>query len=291
MATDRFDALALTLGATAVLGSLAISISTGRTELIEVLGQLMLLLVLFAAVKGGRKAGLIAAVVASVVYVFLRLPLLTQVPVSPLLLTTMAIRLAAYGLVGIVGGEVCSRIRYALAGFEDTAAIDDWSRVYNQVHAASSITKAIGRFTRYGEQFSVLLITISPSVFSEMRPLHQRRVVRAIADHLRGDVRLVDEIARLDDGRFVVLLPHTPKVGALVVQHRIATGLPKHLGASNEAVTVSTLSAPEEVDALAALTMALEPVDSDDSGPQSAEYSSDAVNTRNPAAESTSSAR
>lgn len=289
MATDRFDALALALGATAVLGSLAISMSTGRTELLEVLGQLMLLLVLFAAVKGGRKAGLIAAVVASAVYVFLRLPLLTQVPVSPLLLSAMVVRLTAYGLVGIVVGEICSRIRYALAGFEDTAAIDDWSRVYNQVHAAASITKAIGRYTRYAEHFSILLVAISPSVFSEMRPLRQRKVVRTIADHIRGDVRLVDEIARLDDGRFVVLLPHTPKEGAIVVERRVAAGLPRLLGASNETVTISTLSAPQEIDALTALAKALAP--ENDDGPQSAEYSSDAVSTRNPAAESTSSAR
>lgn len=270
MASERFDALILILGGTAVLGPLAFSFTSGTPDGIEVLGQLMLLVVLIAAVKGGRRSGGVAALVASVIYVLGRIDLLTAVPVSPVLLTITLSRFAAYGLVGIVGGEMSARMRYTLAGMEDSESIDDWSRVYNQPHAAASLTRGIGRFTRYSEQFSIVVITLSPAIFSDMSALRQRRIVRAIADHIRSDVRLVDEVARLDDGRFVVFLPHTPRTGAVVVRDRIMGDLPSVLGSRPEAVSASVLSAPEDFDALNAFADSILPEQAPEEAAQSA---------------------
>ena len=62
----------------------------------------------------------------------------------------------------------------------------------------------------------MVLIAQAPS-HNDGAPTRQRAVVRTVANYLRGDVRMVDEVARLDDGRFLVILPHTRREGGRVV--------------------------------------------------------------------------
>jgi len=169
----------------------------------------------------------------------------------------MVTRIAAFGLVGIVGGEVCSRIKYVFARFDDSNTIDDWSRVYNQRYAARAIEQARARYTRYGEPFSLVLITLSPAITGDMTPQRQRSLVRAVANYVRDDIRMVDEVGRLEDGRFVVLLPHTPREGGEVVTARLSAGVRQTVGAKPESITAQCLGAAEDTVALAALNAEL----------------------------------
>lgn len=290
MQYDRFEKLVLLVGGTAIAGAFAVSSSDGLPGIAELAAQAMLLFVLFAAARWGRRGGLAAAILVSAVYVVVRIPALmtgAEVEVEATLFTIVA-RLGAFGLVGVVGGELCTRVRYLLAGMEGGTAIDDWSRVFNQRHLAHELTKARSRFGRYGEEFSIVVVTLSPSLFAGLRPARQRTVVRAAADVLRTGVRLVDEVARLSDGRFVVLLPHTPRAGADVVASRVAAGLRKALGARDESVRVDTFSATGELAQIDGLLGSL--VEEPEDQPSSVAYSASAVSTTNPASASTDSA-
>lgn len=258
MKYSRFEQLIIGVGGLAIVGSLLLSLQSGGPGLVEIVAQLLLFGVLVIAVHWGRRAGMYAAIAASLIYIALRIPVLSSsenLTVEGLIF--ILARIAAYGLVGIVGGEACSRIKYVFARFDDSNTIDDWSRVYNQRHASRAIEQARARYTRYGEPFSLVLITLSPAITAEMTAPRQRSLVRAVANYLRDDIRMVDEVGRLDDGRFVVLLPHTPRDGGEVVTARLAAGVRQTVGAKPESVTAQCMGAAEDTVALAALNTEL----------------------------------
>lgn len=278
----NFERLVIGIGALAILGSLLLSFPRGGPGVVETIAQIMLFVVLVVAVHSGRRAGLIAAILASAVYVVLRIQLIA----SPLGMNTsawllMVARIAAYGLVGVVGGELCARIKYIFARYDDSNTIDDWSRVFNQRYASSTLERARARFARYGEPFSIVMLEMSPSLTLELRPSRQRALVRGAANYVRSDIRMVDEIARLADGRFMVLLPHTPREGGLVVKDRLQAGMCQTLGAREESVTATCYGAAEDAVALASLASEIHPGDEDQG--VSGVYTSAGSSTRNPA--------
>ncbi len=266
MHISKFERLVLLLGASIVFATLAFTFTGNGPETAESVALIMLFIVLAVAVRYGRRGGLVAAVIASGVYILMRAPLLSSGPLSPAALTMVLAQLAAFGLVGIVGGELCARINYLIADLNDGSAIDEWSRVYNQKHAAASLTRALARFTRYGEEFSLLVVTLSDAVFADYSPAAKRKIIRGLANHIRTDVRVVDEVARLDDGRFAVMLPHTPKAGGEVVRARLTGGLQSALGSRDNTVKVVCLSVPDDDVSLTSLLAQIAPQDQEASG-------------------------
>ncbi|MDZ4063164.1 MAG: hypothetical protein U1E22_00690, partial [Coriobacteriia bacterium] len=83
-----------------------------------------------------------------------------------------------------------------------------------------------------------------------LRVSKQRSLVRGVASHIRGDMRLVDEAGRLEDGTFVAVLPHTPKAGGMIVAERLRAGVMSVLGAREESVVATVLSVPEDAQQL-----------------------------------------
>jgi len=249
----RFEVLVLTVGAAAIVASLFLSPS-GAPLVQEVIAQLMLLGVLVAAVHWGRTGGFIAATLASLIYIVMRVPMVASAegltaPIATLLL----VRVLTYGLVGIVGGELCGRIKYIFAKLENSSSIDDWSQIYNQRGIVRALETACGQYTRYETPCSVVTVAMDPHLTEELRPSRQRSLVRGVASYIRSDIRLVDEAGRLDDGRFIVILTHTPDSGAEVVANRLHKGICNALGAKEESLTIERLSAPEGIDAIVGL--------------------------------------
>ncbi len=253
MKYSRFETLVLAVGVVAIIGSLFFSIDASPV-FEEVVAQLMLLGVLLGAVHWGRKGGFVAATLASMIYIVMRIPMMVEqggftMDVASLIL----VRVLTYGLVGIVGGELCGRIKYIFAKMEDSSSIDEWSKVYNQRFISRAIETAIGQFERYETDFSVVLIDISDQILTDLRPSRQRALIRGIASYLRNDIRLVDELGRLEDGRFIAVLPHTTREGAEVVAGRLHNGVCDTIGAKSESVTVDVLATPEDVSRLSEL--------------------------------------
>ena len=269
MTYRRIEQAILGFGALVILGSVFLLAPRGVPTREALLGQALLFLVLLAAARDGRRGGLIAAMAAAVAYVFVSLPVLrASQPGSAEMLSVIA-RLLVYGVVGIVGGEFFTRLRYNLATLEGSSALDEWSRVYNQRYLHAALSEAIERHERYGEPVSVVVITISEQVFAGVSPTRQRTLVRGVGDYLRGGVRVVDLVARLDDGRFAVLLPHTPGPGGYVVAFRTGAGVGKLLGTSPESVTARSLTLPDDTERLLALLDSIAPIeggDADQSG-------------------------
>ena len=91
-------------------------------------------------------------------------PQLTQV-VGPDWATVglLVARLAAYGLVGILGGEICVRVRHAFMRLQNEGAFDEWSSLYNPRFFAKQLDVAISRCERYSEAASVISLSSFPS--------------------------------------------------------------------------------------------------------------------------------
>lgn len=247
-----FERIVLVLGGASILVTFGLTYGT-KIFYAEVVAQIMLFLVLFAAVHWGRRGGFVAALAASLGYIVLRIPAVTADPtVTSDVLVMILTRVIAYGLIGIVGGEIAMRMKYVLAGLENSSSIDELSGLFNDRIMAHALSSARARFERYQEPFSVVVVEADASTIADFKPSKQRAIIRGIAGYIRSDIRLVDEAGRLVDGRFMVLLPHTSKDGAVVVAERLATGVRAALHSGPDAVRSTALGASDDAE-LAAL--------------------------------------
>lgn len=261
MEYGRFERLVIGSTTVLVLLSVAVSIAGGGADTAEIIGQLAIIFVMVAAVHWGRRAGTFAALAACLVYLALRLPLIAAGLTTQALLLIVS-RFAGYCLVGIVGGEIFSRVKY-LSGSKDSNMIDDWSRVYNQRYAARAIEQAVARHKRYQEPFSAILVQLEPALTGTQRPQKLRGLVRTVAGFLRDDVRMVDDVARLEDGRFVVLLPHTPGANAPIVASRLTEGICRTLGVKENCISTLCLGTENDTAALEELVAGLTDAEQD----------------------------
>jgi GGDEF domain-containing protein len=201
------------------------------------------------AVHRGRKGGLVTAIIAILAYVGMRVPLITRHGFSSDVAGLLLVRTLTYGIIGIGGGILCSRIHQFLARLEGTSNIDTLSQVFNERYIVRTLRSLLLQYQRYGKTFSLVIVSLAGHTLSDPGP-DRRRSLRAAAKYLRDHVRLVDEVARLDDGRFVLVMPHTDKRGARIAADRICGGLKRLLGARDESVSESILGAEEDLTAI-----------------------------------------
>lgn len=257
MRYSHFELLLLALGVALVVGGLFIGPATSP-DAPEVVGQLLMLVVLVGAVHWGRNGGFVAALVATLVYVYLALVLPDTRTLSDDVLTTIAVRVIAYGVVGVVGGELCGRIKYVFARLGKDPMVDDESGVYNAQYAGRAIRSNVGRWERYQTPFSAVLVEVDPRHTGRMGGLHRRTITRRIADHIRTDIRLVDDVAHIGEGRFVVLLPHTGHDGARTLAARLLRGLAHTVSLPEAAIGMTVMSCPTDVARLCKLAHELD---------------------------------
>jgi GGDEF domain-containing protein len=250
---SQFEWLTIGVGAVAI-GATVMSALVPRPDWIELVAQLLLLGVLVGAVHWGRNGGLVSALGATLVYLAMRLPNILAGGTEGEVLQLLLVRGATFGLVGIIGGEICGRIKYFFARLEDSCNIDENSRVYNQHFLAQLLGSSLSSAERYGTQFSIVVLTLSSVLTEGLRPARVRTLVRSVANHIRNDVRMIDDVGRLDDGRFVMVLPHTPKDGAAVAGARVRAGVRELVGAKDESVTAIVYGSADDADAIKALT-------------------------------------
>ena len=241
MTYPRFERLAIVLSAVVVL-AVTLGTLSSYPDLPEIVAQLLVLLVLFGALHWGRRGGATAGVMAAVAYILMRTPAITQTGFTTQLMSLVAVRVIAFGLIGVLGGELCSRLKYLLAELDDSAALDRESGVYSRTYMARAIREALGLFERYAAPFALLIVT------SPEPPRRKHRAgALAVASHLRDAVRLVDDVGTLGDGRFVMLLHHTKQPGAEIVAARVRAVLHDALQIEGDRVRTDILGAAEDL--------------------------------------------
>ena len=250
---SKFERLTIGVGAVAIMATATFSLYPAP-DAVELVAQLLLLAVLVGAVRWGRRGGTFTAVVATVAYILMRIDWVASASLGPEFTRLLLIRAGTYALVGIAGGEACTRIKYAFARSQDDLAIDPTTRVYTTDFITRMVRTATVAFQRYGAPFSIIIIEVDSSVTAGLRSGKSESVVRAIASHLRSELRLVDDIGRLSDGSFLVLLPQTARIEAEGVAARLASGLRDSLGIIDGATRTRVFGSVDDLGEIEALT-------------------------------------
>jgi GGDEF domain-containing protein len=291
---SRFEMIVVGVSMLVVAALLATSPHDVSSVPLDFSASLLLVIVLWAALHFGRRGGLAAAIGAAALYVVLNIPAMTAAGglTSEALLVVIG-RVSMFGLLGIVGGELAARLRHLFSRQGHAGEYDEWGHAFNERYAENALRRAFAAFDRHQQPFSLVLLSMSREITAGMGPQRARSIVRAVSAHLRGDLRMVDEIARLDDGRFAILLPSTGADGAAIVTARVIAGVQHLLGAKPESVSGRSLSLPQDVEALQSVLaeLAREPEAPDEAyEAESGAYSSAGDSDRNPALESAESA-
>ncbi|MBN1192105.1 MAG: hypothetical protein JXA36_00210 [Coriobacteriia bacterium] len=261
MKYSRFEVLALVLGAIAIVASIFMAPAVSP-QAAEVAGQLLLIIVLAGALHWGRTGGFFAALMAIAIYVLMRIPLLQSQGLSTELITMLGSRTLTYAVIGIVGGEVASRIKYLFARLENDTLIDPVTRVYSARYAADAIISGVGQWERYQTDYSVVRLVIASRAFAALKESSALHLMRQVASHLRGDIRLVDDLAAEATGIFLALLPRTDAAGASVVADRLTAEIADLLSATPDVVSTTVLSAATDMQSLRRLAHSLGPTTS-----------------------------
>ena len=247
---SRFERLTIGVGAIAIMATATFSLYP-TPDAIELVAQLLLLAVLVGAVRWGRRGGTLTAVVATVAYILMRIDYVGASSLSPGFSRLLLIRAGSYALLGIVGGEACTRIKYAFSRAKDDLAIDPSSRVYTADFMTRLLRTSVASFLRYGTQFSVVVIDVDVS--KDPPSTKADGVVRAVARHLRSELRLVDDVGRLHGGAFAILLPQTGRSEAGGVAARLCSGLRDSVGISNDGVRSQVFGSLDDLAEIEAL--------------------------------------
>jgi two-component system cell cycle response regulator len=127
---------------------------------------------------------------------------------------------------------------------EALAITDPLTGLFNRRRFADVLRHEFAMTRRYGSALSCVMIDVD-----HFKSINDRRghnvgdqVLRALAGRFSQNLREVDLAARYGGEEFAILLPQTPKVGAVVVAERIAhrvRGEPFGMEGSNFSVTVS----------------------------------------------------
>lgn len=256
MKYSTFEKIALTVGTVAITGTIVAGYR-GEPIVEEIAAQLLLLFVLVGAVHWGRNGGYVTAVAATLVYVIMRIPMLMDEGFTGDVLELILIRTLSFGVIGILGGELCARVKYIFASMADANSLDYVTKVFNERFIGARLSRSLGEHTRYGTDLSVVILILDPGLYLPLRKSKRQQILRQVAALLRNDIRLVDDVGRLDDGRFLLLLPNTPRAGAEIAAERIKSSVRRLLGARDGAVQTQVMGAADDLDELSGLVRTL----------------------------------
>lgn len=217
----KLELLLVSVGLVGILISILISLLNGA-GISEILGQALFVPVLMLALHYGKHYGYISAVIAALILLIVKTNELGPLGLASIDTRLVILQAAAFGFVGLLAGELAARIKYVVAKIADDTFVDEKTKVFSQSYVEKLIGKLLSGYRRHGRSFTIIFINIHWSK-PTAEDAKQKELSR-IANIMRSNVRLVDEVAHLDDGRFCLVLPDTPKSSAQIVLKRLKKG-------------------------------------------------------------------
>jgi len=215
----KYELLFTSLGLAVVLGSTIIAINQ-QADPTEILGQALLAPVLVLALHYGRRIGFISAMVAAIIFIVNKF-YLQGYSTEPTTIN-LIIRSASYGLVGIIGGYIASRMKYLLLKFEDNKFIDKRSNIYNKEYILKLIRLCRSKQARNHQDFTVALIKIEHCKFNLFALNLKNKIIKETAKAMCANIRLVDELGHMGNGVYCLLMPETNLSNANIALSRIS---------------------------------------------------------------------
>ncbi|MDI6822198.1 MAG: diguanylate cyclase [Actinomycetota bacterium] len=213
-----FELLVLIFGAGTVF---VLILSSPWQTPVEITAQLLLIPILVGVLHYGRKGGLVTFPLASAVYLAIRVPDIIKIGLVGPIFQLLIVRVLVYGVVGIGGGMICSRIKYLFARLERQDLIDDVTSLYNPNYLAQLIERYEQEFKRYQNPFSVAILKIDSKAFNKLKEAQLRTQLREMGSTIRNNTRAVDEVGRVSNTEFGLIFPYTNASRATVAGKRI----------------------------------------------------------------------
>jgi GGDEF domain-containing protein len=225
---SRFEVLAMVVGICAVVGTILATLSS-TNRVADVVGQAMIVVVLFGGLHYGRKGALITFLAATGFYAIFAFSFTSNIGTGTAV-QIFILRMIVFAIVAVVAGELNVRLKYLFIKLEHHDYVDDITNLYNAKYLSKLIEKYISEFDRYGSKFSLTNITVSEDMLSALKKKARLKLIRDLGNSvIRGNIRGADEAARLEGTTFSVLFPNTNYDGATCATIRVKSKISGYL--------------------------------------------------------------
>ena len=197
-----------------------------------------------AALAYGPRAGLTAAILATISFAVMLYADPQLMNYGPLDVLRLSVGLVATWLLAFVAIMHASRQRRAIATVLALSRTDPLTGLFNRSQLFVTLEQEVSRTRRSDRGFCVLMIDLDglKAVNDSFGHLRGDDVLRALGNVIRHSIRTVDSAYRYGGDEFVVVLPETDIVGAFVVAEKIRAG------AEDLATSIATaLAGPDAV--------------------------------------------
>ena len=197
----------------------------------EVTATVLFLPIFLALLFGKVPGGLIAGVVAGLIYAGLRYPDIQAVGAdrfAGLLLS----RSAAFIAFGLIGGWASRQLESSVSKLELYDQIDDATGLYNARFFVQDTDLEMTRSARYQTIFSVGVVAIPSSALAPLSRRQRAGLLKEIGRILKESVRTVDRAVHAVDSsrhRIAIVLPETAREGATTFTDRLRVRLDEYL--------------------------------------------------------------
>jgi len=264
---SRFELLAMGVGVCAVVGSSFATVS-GADMFPEIVGQALILLALWGGLHYGRKGAVVAFLICTSVYAIVVFSFMSsQLSIA---LEIFLLRTAVYGAVAFGAGELNAHLKYLFVKLENPDHVDGLTNLYNARYFSKLLNNKIIEFNASGQNFSLATLTISNALLAPLKKRVQNKLMKEIGNSvIRDNIRGVDEAARINDTRFMLLFPDTNLEDARVLTNRVSGKvrgyLDRHGMDTDREDTLETevLEYPPNRDAIEKLALGLSETDSE----------------------------
>jgi hypothetical protein len=215
----------------ALLGLIAVARGVDQ---VEVIATLLFLPVFVAFLLFGIRGGFWFGLVASLVYVALRIPSIRLLGLTPLS-GQLAARVIGYLGFGIGGGWASQQVKSALDKLASQDDIDDETGLGNARAMLQMTDLERTRADRYQKVFSVALADVAEPAWASLPKRQQEGAVKGLGQKLRRAVRANDHVshARQETHHLIgVVLPETGPEGARIAADNLRKLLVEQAGSA-----------------------------------------------------------
>ena len=234
--------LMLLLGLVA-LGVVALIGYVRRVDPVEVSATMFFLPIFVGFLFWGIRGGLALGALATVGYIWLRLPAIDLVGWEELL-GLIITRGAGYLAFGLIGGWAADQLKDSITKLDLYDQIDDATGLFNSRSLVETVDLEKSRATRYEKIFSLVTADIpSPQGLNRRS---RRNFLTDLGDRVQRSVRTVDHAVHANDDEIEVIafvLPETSAEGARVFAGKLTeqiAGLATEHGLALKASDIST---------------------------------------------------
>ncbi len=191
----KLERLLLSVGLLGVLVSMVVAVINGA-PLFNFLGQLLFVPAFFFTLHYGRRYGYIATALSALVLLVVRTLTDGAIDLSTPEGREALVLISAFGVAGIIGGELAARIKYATASLADEGFIDPDTGIFSAAYIDRVINKCWSTYRRDKKPFSVLFIDV---VWPDsIKTAAKEKLQARIANVIRTNVRLVDDVGCIE---------------------------------------------------------------------------------------------